>query len=67
MNDAEFFEQIANQAETLRQEVRAHKTPPDASTSVEMLCYYLREVHNKAMTCAKQVEEVPEVAKAAGD
>ena len=60
MTNPEFFEQIANQAETLRQEVRMRKATPDASTSVEMLCYYLREVHNKALMVAQRVSEIPE-------
>jgi hypothetical protein len=67
VTDVEFFEQIANQAETVRQEVRARNVPGDASIGVEMLCYYLREVHNKALMAARRIEEVAAVAKAAGD
>ena len=60
MNNVEFFEQIANQAEAVRQEVRARNIPGDASIGVEMLCYCLREVHNKALMVAERVSEIPE-------
>jgi hypothetical protein len=67
MTNVEFFGLIASQAEIVRQEVRARNVPGDASIGVEMLCYCLREVHNKALMVARRVEEVPVVAKAAGD
>ena len=57
MADPEFFERIADQAETLRKEVNARTLPIEASTAVALLSYSLREVRDKANMVARRMAE----------
>ena len=65
MTNPEFFADVARRAEELRLEVRKQPITLDVSNTVEMLCYHLREAHNKALVIAGRTE--PQVAKAGGD
>ena len=57
MADPEFFERIADQAETLRKEVNARTLPIEASTAVALLAYSLGQVRDKAKTVARRMKE----------